>query len=114
MIEAPKQKHAWHKTVGIYAASAIVVAGLASIAGEVAARCQCHYTPALFAEREGLRRIVFDVKIPEERRDDFVERMEQENVFVDPTYSNGTSSVAAVFARVHQAEKLRSIARRFR
>lgn len=37
--------------------SIVAVMGLASVAGYVASQCQCHYTAALFAERDGLRHV---------------------------------------------------------
>jgi hypothetical protein len=87
--------------------------GFAALASWIGSQCQCHYTPALFAERDGLKRIVLPIHVVGEQRREFVTRLEALRVFVDPAYARGASDVAAVFAPPDQIEAVRSVARPF-
>jgi hypothetical protein len=110
----------WLRAVAISLGAIGSVTVLGGTAATIAAECQCHYTPVLFAEREGLTRVTLpNISVEawsDGRRRQLVSRLDELDVFVDPTFAQGASDVVAVYANPHDdsvKSRLRTIESEF-
>ncbi len=55
--------------------------------------------------------MVLPVQAEGQQRHQLIARLEEQDVFVDPTFAQGTSDVAAVFAPSGQEEEVKRLAR---
>ena len=84
--------------------SGLVVGALLYGSTELAARCQCHYTAVMFAERQGMVPLRKKVRILPERRRQVASFLEERGAFVDPSWNAGGDELIVYVSPKGKAE----------
>lgn len=101
MNRADLKRHAGATMLAIVGA-----AGIAALASELGSRCQCHYTPILFAERDGFVPLRLGINVPERERPELSVRLQAAGAVVDPAWENGVSDDPVAYVAPGQQKTL--------